>query len=192
MFFEVTIDMKLLLTIKRLLTQKNSIMKKTIFMAVCIAFGMTFMASCGNSEKRSGKDFVETVDNDDDLNDDEDDSDDINLSFMQLKTEIDAYTAQLPLELEPGLTCTNAKVVAGECIYYYSVDETKYSIDNFRQNASTMKQTVKSLLTANNAKEFTELIVKADIDLKYVYVGDTTGETFELTLSNNELKRLVD
>lgn len=161
-------------------------------MAVCIACGMTFMASCGNSEKRSGKDFVETVDNEDDLNDDEDDSDDDNASLIQLKNEIKAYNAQLPLNLEDGITCTEAKIAGGECVYYYSVDETKYSIDNFRQNASTMKQTVKSLLTANNAKEFTELIVKADIDLKYVYVGDTTGETFELTLSNNELKRLVD
>ena len=39
---------------------------------------------------------------------------------------------------------------------------------------------------------FTEIIAKTNLDLKYVYVGDTTGEAFEIILSNNELKRLVD
>ena len=168
-------------------------MKKTVFMAVCIAFGMAFMASCGNSEKRGGDNFVETVDDDDDVDDDVDnDSDDNNASLIQLKSEIKAYNAQCPLNLGNGMTVTSAKVLAGECVYYYSVDESQYSIDNFRQNASEMKQNAKSLLTANDAKIFTELIAKTNLDLKYVYVGDTTGEAFEIILSNNELKRLVD
>lgn len=118
-------------------------------------------------------------------------------SFTRLKKKeaIDRYfklqaklvNKQTPMPIDAVTTMTRASVNGRYFIYEYAINEADLPFDHLKANLSQLKQgIITSLNDPNGAQaQFVKICREGHYGLKFVYIGDISGESVTVTLEPN-------
>lgn len=95
---------------------------------------------------------------------------------------------QCPLPVGHGAMMDSVEQRDSTVVFLCSVDEQQVSISFLAQNPQTVKARSMRMMQANSqAKLFTRMCAKAGYGFLYKYVGQTSGQSVEISVSNAEL-----
>lgn len=107
----------------------------------------------------------------------------------RMQTAIEQTNLQMPINAADGMTITEVRLIGNKVTYICIVDESKYDIDQMKQNRQQMKQAILGAVSNMGPveKNFIQYIVDAGRDLAYRYQGDTTDNFLDVVITNSEL-----
>lgn len=112
------------------------------------------------------------------------------------KTSIQAIALianqQCPIEVEEGLVVTNIMYQNNSLCYICRVDEDYYDIDELSQSQSTTHDSLVDYLISENESDdevsaLLNVCKSSGVNIVYRYVGATTGKSFDVTITIDEL-----
>ena len=108
----------------------------------------------------------------------------------KLDAAIESANAMMPQSLGNGLTINKMAMIGDNVTYCYSVDESVLSIDVLSQNSSSTKINICSLLMSKDPTitNLAKMIIDADKNLAYKYIGENSEKSFEIVFSKEELQ----
>lgn len=111
----------------------------------------------------------------------------------KLEELVNVTNVSCPMKVDEATTLDKLTIEADNVVYNYTVDEKTVDIDALRSNEAQMKQSIKGSLNVSEPalRMFLEACVKDNKGLSYRYVGDTSGNSTEFTLSVSEIKALL-
>ena len=109
----------------------------------------------------------------------------------KLKTAIASTQAQLPMTPAQGMSITELNWEGDDVIYVYELDANTYSVDNFKRNATQVKETLINELKRMGEveRQFVRYVADANANLVYRYKVGRNYIDFKIT--NSELKELM-
>lgn len=113
----------------------------------------------------------------------------------KLKSLIQTTNLQLPTDLQNGIVIRQC-ILEGKTVFYiYEVNEEFYDQEMIKKQVESgiLKQNLTLALKSSDdmSKRFFNAIVNANKGLGYRYVGTTSGNTVEVTFTNEELKEIL-
>jgi hypothetical protein len=109
-----------------------------------------------------------------------------------LKMEIDMTNLQMPLQIAQGLQVTSMRIRGKDVTYICEMDPNLYNLSQLQENADNAKNGIINFLLSSVPVEriFITKIINAGLNLayRYCYAGDLEGESFIVTLTNDELR----
>ena len=84
-------------------------------------------------------------------------------------------------------------IESDKVLYHYTIDESVVQMSALKENAEQMKANVKNSLNSSDPalRMFLEVCVKCDKGVGYLYKGNKSGETFEISFGVSEIKALL-
>lgn len=111
----------------------------------------------------------------------------------QLKIAVEAANADCPEEVDTGLILTKVFDNGTSVIYEYDTDENIYDLSEFGAIMNEAKGDIKyELANDEYVIEFLKTLAPEGRSLIYRYVGNQSGETFDIVFSNRELKNMLE
>ena len=109
--------------------------------------------------------------------------------------EVECYlTTQDLKDILNGATMLNKLTIESDkVLYHYTIDESVVQMSALKENAEQMKANVKNSLNSSDPAlhMFLEVCVKCDKGVGYLYKGNKSGETFEISFGVSEIKALL-
>lgn len=113
-----------------------------------------------------------------------------------LRSIVDSTNKTLPEDLGDGLTLASLKLTDNLITYEYSLDESQGKIEELKNCSEELEEVIKTNIrtdpTSMGGKVYFEMIEKTGRGLMFRYEGSTSKESFAITISNTELKELLD
>lgn len=105
-----------------------------------------------------------------------------------LEMQLEAERASLPMMIDEGMTMTDFSLEGDNFVYTCEVDESIYSIDEFKGNEELIKGEILSDITQDpQSKLIVNLCKTSNMDIVYRIVGDRSKRKVDLKISCKEL-----
>lgn len=164
---------------------------KKMMMAMFALSVIGMAVSCGNrsdsdDDTKKGKAASELSDNSGDS-----ESKDNQMSRQILAQALDEVNENLPMSVGMVGDLTKFAIEGNDLVMELTVNESAVNIDALRSNPELMHELVVSMATnsSNPALDvFLDLVDKADMGLKIVYVGKSSGKSVSSVLTSDEIK----
>ena len=117
-----------------------------------------------------------------------------NENVTKLKSEIEAANKQCPMNMGMMGDILSVKYdeKAKEVQMYYSINEDIVSIEALTNSEQMVMKSMRLSVSRNQAKEMLILIVDAGAGLSVTYKSASTGKTFKVSLTSDDLKEVCD
>lgn len=158
------------LTIIRLIQVQisNSIIKNQSFMKKIIIVLGILVASMSACEQNRKQDQVQ------------------NEALAALKQELEQANKQLPMSIA-YFTMQRMEIVGNDYAVYMNVDEKQIDLDEYVNDMNKNKSSVLTLVSGNH-ENFSDLLVKTGLNLKFVVSGNLSKRQKEVFLSSEDIK----
>lgn len=103
---------------------------------------------------------------------------------------IDNMKSDMPKEIEKGITLVDMKKDASSVSLIYKMDERYYDISQVKANEKDLKDGMIGSMVSD--KSLVKAIVNTKRELKYVWVGNTSGRSATLCFSRAELNDIIE
>lgn len=115
-------------------------------------------------------------------------------NVKRLKSEIEAMDKQCPINmgLLGDLLSIKYDKGAKEVQFYISLHENILSIEALKNNEQMALQSMKLSFSKGDSKEMVKQMIKAGVSLSVTYKSSSTGKSFSVNLSLDDLKETVD
>ena len=112
----------------------------------------------------------------------------------QLKIAVEVAAANCPEYLGNGLTMKDAVLENGDVVYLYEMDEDYYDIEGCKDpliQASMKTAILEAFLHNEDASvdEFLKVVKDSEADIICRYVGNVSGDGFDIVIENSELQQ---
>ncbi|MDE6272588.1 MAG: hypothetical protein K2M31_06235 [Muribaculaceae bacterium] len=110
-------------------------------------------------------------------------------NLRALQSGIRQANQEFPQKIEEGLIVTEMSMEGDFVVYEVEVDEDVYDIDNLSSNRKNMRAPMLEFLNSSDPQIILlkNMCIKAEKGIAYKYVGDTTGKSFYIRFSCDEL-----
>lgn len=117
-----------------------------------------------------------------------------NENVKTLKREIEAADEQCPVNMGMMGDMLSMKYdeKTKEVQVYFSMHEDMLSIEALKNNEQMALQSMKLSFSKREQKELLDLMIKAESGLSVIYKSASTGQTFKVNLSVDDLKEIRD
>lgn len=110
----------------------------------------------------------------------------------QLKIAVEVAAAQCPMECGDGTYMTDVLLENGDVVYIYEMDEEYYDIEGCKDPIiqASMKAAILETFLFNedaNVEEFLKVVKDSEADIICRYVGNVSGDGFDIVIDNSEL-----
>ena len=108
---------------------------------------------------------------------------------LLLQSQIEFVNSSCPIETEPGIVSTGVVDEGGNIIYKYRVDENMYSMSTVEDIQNQLRSTIQQSIVGDiGFNRLCQLIARANKGLLYQYYGSQSGDTVDISFSNDELR----
>ena len=119
------------------------------------------------------------------------DIDDNEVSHAMIERMIASEAAQCPRVVESGITSECVYRFENNIYYEFSLDENLYPIDVFYENESKAREPMERYLRLPAMLTTVKHLVNCGYNVVLLYVGKTSGRTFEVTFTTEDLQKLI-
>ena len=112
-----------------------------------------------------------------------------NEAIVALQQDLEQANKQLPISIA-YFTMQRMEIVGNDYTVYMTVDETQIDLDEYVNDLNKNKSNVLSLVSGNH-ENFSDLLVKSGLNLKFVVLGKQSERQKEVVLSTDEIKENV-
>lgn len=112
----------------------------------------------------------------------------------KLKSQIEMANLQFPMKASEEVTIEKMELTNESAIYICRVDEELCDINSIEKNSETIKQDVIETLSDKAdlaTQRFLEVCLKCNKNLVYRYIGNQTGNQYDVVISLTELKEIT-
>ena len=97
------------------------------------------------------------------------------------------------MQVDEATMLNKLTIESDKVLYHYTIDESVVQMSALKENAEQMKANVKNSLNSSDPAlhMFLEVCVKCDKGVGYLYKGNKSGETFEISFGVSEIKALL-
>ena len=116
------------------------------------------------------------------------------LAENKLKLAVDAANKKCPLSMGAAGDIESIEYEDGVVTYTLALDEQLSNLKAMSENPDVVKRTVMTNFAnpSSELKAMHDLILDANASVRYVYKGKSSGESFEVTFTADELKAAED
>lgn len=112
--------------------------------------------------------------------------------YNLLSISIEAERTSLPLKLDEGFLMTDYSLEGENIAITIQLDENLYSIDTMASNRELVKESMfEEGLSDPSSKALLDLCKVSHSGLKYIFTGKQSHKTFDVLLSSNEIRKIV-
>lgn len=112
--------------------------------------------------------------------------------YNLLSISIEAERSSLPIELDEGFLLTDYRLEGENIVVCLQIDENLYSIDDLSSNKVLVKESMfEEGLKDPESKALLDMCKVSHSGLKYHFTGNHSQKAFEVELSSNEIRRIV-
>lgn len=112
--------------------------------------------------------------------------------YNLLSISIEAERTSLPLKLDEGFLLTDYSLEGENIAITIQLDENLYSIDTMASNKELVKESMfEEGLSDPSSKALLDLCKVSHSGLKYIFTGKQSHKTFDVLLSSNEIRKIV-
>lgn len=110
----------------------------------------------------------------------------------QLKIAVEIAATECPMDCGDGTVCTDMSIENGNVVYVYEMDEERYNIEGCKDpliQASMKTVFLENSQNSGNAEieEFLKIVKESNADIICRYVGNVSGDGFDIIIDNSEL-----
>lgn len=110
----------------------------------------------------------------------------------QLKIAVEVAAADCPEDLGDGITMKDILLENGDVVYICEMDEEYYDIEGCNDPLiqASWKASIMEFIYNNedaNIDEFINIVKESEADIIYRYVGNVSGDGFDIIINNSEL-----
>ena len=109
-----------------------------------------------------------------------------NEALAALKQELEQANKQLPMSIA-YFTMQRMEIVGNDYAVYMNVDEKQIDLDEYVNDMNKNKSSVLTLVSGNH-ENFSDLLVKTGLNLKFVVSGNLSKRQKEVFLSSEDIK----
>ena len=116
-------------------------------------------------------------------------------NFLRLKSKIIGESCRCPYNIENGMIMENVSLNREYVTFHIKVDESIYPMEAFRIAKTDIKRSLKeSMLDAPSTVLYGDMLAinKCNLGIRYMYVGNSTGESITITFDSDELPSIED
>ena len=97
------------------------------------------------------------------------------------------------MQVDEATMLNKLTIESDKVLYHYTIDKSVVQMSALKENAEQMKANVKNSLNSSDPalRMFLEVCVKCDKGVGYLYKGNKSGETFEISFGVSEIKALL-
>lgn len=112
--------------------------------------------------------------------------------YNLLSISIEAERTSLPIKIDEGFLLTDYSLEGENIVITIQLDENLYSIDIMASNRELMKESMfEEGLSDPSSKALLDLCKVTHSGLKYIFTGKQSHNSFDVLLSSNEIRRIV-
>lgn len=115
---------------------------------------------------------------------------DSDINEMLLINQLAMENSNCPYPVEEGMDMVKVFDEGDNVVYVCQIDEKMYDLSLLESAQDLIKQNMIEVLKDPIAKKQLEIIASLDKGLVYRYLGDTSGESFDVVFSTDELNRI--
>lgn len=110
-----------------------------------------------------------------------------------LRRYVDMERNSMPEELAKGISITNVDLKDGKVCYTVTIDENIYDFSMIKKSHDDFKDEIKQSLNSSDEDviSFKNYLSNSNCSLTYRYVGNLSGDSFDITFTPNELMSIV-
>ena len=111
----------------------------------------------------------------------------------KLEEQVKMTNVSCPMQVDEATMLNKLTIESDKVLYHYTIDESVVQMSALKENAEQMKANVKNSLNSSDPalRMFLEVCVKCDKGVGYLYKGNKSGETFEISFGVSEIKALL-
>ena len=111
----------------------------------------------------------------------------------KLEEQVRMTNVSCPMQVDEATTLDKSTIESDRVLYHYTIDESVVQVAALKENAEQMKANVKNSLNTSDPalRMFLEACVKCDKGVGYLYEGNNSGETLEISFGVSEIKALL-
>ena len=111
----------------------------------------------------------------------------------KLEEQVKMTNVSCPMQVDEATMLNKLTIESDKVLYHYTIDESVVQMSALKENAEQMKANVKNSLNSSDPAlhMFLEVCVKCDKGVGYLYKGNKSGETFEISFGVSEIKALL-
>lgn len=116
-------------------------------------------------------------------------------NFLRLKSKIIGESCRCPYSIENGLLMENVSLNREYVTFHIKVDESIYPMEAFRLAKTDLKKALKkAMLDTPLTVLYGDMLAidKCNLGIRYMYVGNLSGESISITFENSELPSIED
>ncbi|EKC51650.1 hypothetical protein LEA_17288, partial [human gut metagenome] len=108
----------------------------------------------------------------------------------KLEEQVKMTNVSCPMQVDEATMLNKLTIESDKVLYHYTIDESVVQMSALKENAEQMKANVKNSLNSSDPAlhMFLEVCVKCDKGVGYLYKGNKSGETFEISFGVSEIK----
>lgn len=112
--------------------------------------------------------------------------------YSLLSMSMEAERANLPMQIEEGITMTDYSLDGENIVITAEMDENQYSIDELNANISAVKNSmINDGVNDADSKALFDMCKVCHTGLVYRYVGNRTHKQCNIIINSDEIRRLV-
>ena len=112
--------------------------------------------------------------------------------FNLLSISLEAERASLPLEIDEGILLTDYSLEGENIVVNMKLDEKLYSIETMASNKELVKESMfEEALNDPSSKALLDMCKVSHSGLKYIFTGNHSHKSFDILLSSNEIRKIV-
>lgn len=112
--------------------------------------------------------------------------------YNLLSISIEAERTSLPLKLDEGFLLTDYSLEGENITITIQLDENLYSIDTMASNKELVKESMfEEGLSDPSSKALLDMCKVSHSGLKYIFTGKQSHKSFDVLLSSNEIRKIV-
>lgn len=112
--------------------------------------------------------------------------------YSLLSVSMEAERANLPMQIEEGITMTDYSLVGENIVITAELDESLYSIDELNKNINAVKNSIiENGVKDADSKALFDMCKVSHTGLVYRYVGNHTHKQCNVVICSDEIRRLV-
>jgi hypothetical protein len=112
--------------------------------------------------------------------------------YSLLSMSMEAERANLPMQIEEGITMTDYSLDGENIVITAEMDESLYSIDELNKNINAVKNSmIENGVNDADSKALFDMCKVSHTGLVYRYVGNHTHKQCNIVISSDEIRRLV-
>jgi hypothetical protein len=116
---------------------------------------------------------------------------------QQLNIQIELTNAALPKQIDNVTTLVRTELDDTNMVYVFDIDEDKLTIDAMKSDEATYRSNIERTLANEIANPlsstgmFFKQVIRAGKGVKYNYCGKNSGKSFDVELTNSQLRQMA-